>query len=126
MTKNLGVLVIEDDDDLRDLIADGLRNIGYQVTEAITGEDGVAKARAASPRMVILDILLPGMDGWQVLDALRTSEQSADVPILILSVLDPGTPEHRVDGYIVKPFTAAQIEQKVRELAGPPEIEAVP
>jgi two-component system, OmpR family, response regulator len=120
------VLVIEDEDDLRDLVTDCLREAGYRVTKAATGEQGLAMARAQSPRLVILDILLPGMDGWQVLEELRTSESSAHVPILILSVLDPDLDGHRPEGYIVKPFTAAQVEQKVRELAGPPDVEAVP
>jgi CheY-like chemotaxis protein len=120
VSKPLAVLVIEDEDDLRDLIAEVLRAAGYRVEESASGEEGLARARADLPSLVILDILLPGMDGWQVLDTLRTDEQTADVPILILSVLDPDVDRYRVDGYIVKPFTAAQVEQKVRELAGPP------
>ena len=113
------VLVIEDDDGSRALIADDLRYLGYRVAEAVTGEDGVALASRELPRLVILDLLLPGMDGWQVVEALRAAERTRQVPVLVLSVLDPGYQGHRIDGYLVKPFTIAQIEDRVRELAGP-------
>ena len=119
MADGAAVLVVEDSDDVRELITVTLRYAGYRVAEAETGEEGLAKAKAERPRLVVLDLLLPGIDGWEVMDTLRASAETAGVPVLVLSVLDPD-PLHRPDAHIVKPFTAAQIEEKVRELAGPP------
>lgn len=119
MSDGAPVLVIEDDTDVRELVAESLRELGYPVHEAATGEDGLSKARADTPRLVVLDIMLPGISGWQVLHELRAHDALERVPVLVLSILDQDVPSEQVDGYIVKPFTAVQVADRVRELAGP-------
>jgi CheY-like chemotaxis protein len=119
------VLVIEDDDDVRDLIAGRLRAVGYHVECAATGEEGVTKAQLQAPRLVILDILLPGMDGWEALREIRASQPPGTVAAMVVSIVDANHPPAVVDAYIVKPFRSGQIVDKVAELIGPPQSEVM-
>ncbi|HUZ39644.1 MAG TPA: response regulator [Streptosporangiaceae bacterium] len=119
------LLVIEDDADVRDLIADRLRGIGYRVECAATGEEGVALARLETPSLIILDILLPGIDGWEALREIRTASPSRSVSAIVVSIVDANHPPAVVDAYIVKPFRSSQIVDKVAELIGPPQSEVM-
>jgi CheY-like chemotaxis protein len=119
------LLVIEDDADVRDLIADRLRGIGYRVECAATGEEGVALARLETPSLIILDILLPGIDGWEALREIRTASPTRSVSAIVVSIVDANHPPAVVDAYIVKPFRSSQIVDKVAELIGPPQSEVM-
>lgn len=119
------LLVIEDDADVRDLIADRLRGIGYRVECAATGEEGVALARLETPSLIILDILLPGIDGWEALREIRTASPTRSVSAIVVSIVDANHPPAVVDAYIVKPFRSSQIMDKVAELIGPPQSEVM-
>jgi CheY-like chemotaxis protein len=77
MSSGPWVLVIEDDADVRELIAERLRVTGYRVQCAATGEEGVARTKPEAPRLVILDILLPGIDGWEALREIRADQPPA-------------------------------------------------
>jgi CheY-like chemotaxis protein len=116
------VLIIEDDDDVRDLIAGRLRAVGYHVECAATGEEGVTKARLKAPHLVILDILLPGMDGWEALREIRADKPPGSVAAMVVSIVDADHPPATVDAYIVKPFRSSQIVDKVAELIGRPRV----
>ena len=101
------VLVIEDDTSALRLLREYLEPVGYDVQVALNGEAGLAAARGAPPAAVLLDILLPGMDGWEVLRQLRADERLADVPVVILTVVDEreiGLALGAVD-YLVKPVS---------------------
>ena len=65
------ILIVEDDKFLRELIAQKVGKEGYQVTEAIDGEDGVKKAKEDKPDLVLLDLILPGIDGFEVLASIK-------------------------------------------------------
>jgi CheY-like chemotaxis protein len=119
------LLVIEDDQDVRDLIAERLRGVGYRVECAATGEEGVALARLETPCLVILDILLPGIDGWEALREIRAASPAHPVSAVVVSIVDPNHPPAVVDAYIVKPFRSNQIVAKVAELIGPPQSEVM-
>ena len=88
------VLVIEDDADVRDLLSGRLRTAGYPVVGVGTGEEGVAHASQQTPSLVILDLLLPGIDGWEALRQIRASAPGIQVPVVV-SVIDPGAPRTR-------------------------------
>jgi DNA-binding response OmpR family regulator len=124
---NLGspVLIIEDDTDVRELLRERVRAAGYPVVGVATGEEGVAHAQQETPSLVILDLLLPGIDGWEALQRIRADARGAAVPVLVVSIVDPSGPPERVEGYIVKPFRSSQIVDKVAELIGPPEREVM-
>ncbi len=75
--------------------------------------------------MVILDLLLPGIDGWEALHQIRANAKGASVPVLVVPIAGPNGPPDAVEGYIVKPFRSSQIVDKVAELIGPPEREVM-
>lgn len=112
------VLVIEDDEAISDLLRRGLTYEGYRVTVAHDGNAGLLASRDAPPDLVILDLMLPGMDGLEVCRRLRAADE---VPILILTAR--GTVNDRIDGldsgaddYMVKPFSIDELLARVRAL----------
>jgi two-component system, OmpR family, response regulator MprA len=112
------VLIIEDDEAIVRLLRRGLAYEGYQVETALDGETGLALARDHHPDMVILDLMLPGMDGLEVCQRLRGG---SNVPILMLTAKD--TTQDRVQGldagaddYLVKPFELDELLARTRAL----------
>ena len=82
------VLVVDDDPTARDLIARHLRGEGYRVEEAANGTEGIARARQLHPDVMTLDVMMPEMDGWAVLGALKDDRELAEIPVVMLSILD--------------------------------------
>jgi CheY-like chemotaxis protein len=115
------VLVVEDDGDIRDLLLSHLARLGYEVRGVPTGEAALQVAAAERPSLVVLDILLPGIDGWEVARRLRVEPGLAGVPVVIASILDPppaGDAPVEPAGYLVKPFRAAQLGELTARLLG--------
>jgi two-component system response regulator MprA len=120
------ILVIEDDEAIRDLLKRGLSYEGYTVKVANDGSEGLLIARDAPPDLVVLDLMLPGLDGLEVCRRLRSAN---DVPILVLTAR--GTVSDRIagldsgaDDYMVKPFSIDELLARVRALLrrkSPPE-----
>jgi two-component system response regulator MprA len=115
---NERILIIEDDEAIVKVLRRGLAYDGYQVDAALDGESGLIVARDHNPDMVILDWMLPGMDGLEVAQRLRAA---GNVPILILTAKD--TLQDRVQGldagaddYMVKPFELDELLARVRAL----------
>jgi CheY-like chemotaxis protein len=82
------VLVIEDDPGARDLLTRFLTKEGYQVETAAGGEAGIRLARELHPDIITLDVMMPGMDGWAVLSALKADPELADIPVVMLTIVD--------------------------------------
>jgi signal transduction histidine kinase/CheY-like chemotaxis protein len=100
-----GVLVIEDDPATSRLLTTYLERAGYQVSVAATGEQGLATARTCHPEVILLDIHLPGIDGWGILTQLKQDDRLRHIPVVIISALDAsdvGVALGAVD-YFVKP-----------------------
>src|SRR5512142_2364773 len=115
------ILVVEDDADIADLIAHLLRKAGHEAEQARTGTDGLARARAAMPDLIVLDVMLPGMDGMQVCRALRQDDATARVPILMLTARSEeadrvGGLELGADDYVTKPFSPRELVARVAAL----------
>lgn len=111
------ILVIEDDPSVRTLLERGLAYEGYLVETAEDGERGLEAARDRPADLVLLDVMLPGMDGLEVLRRLRSVSQ--DVPMILLTARDK--PEHQVEGleagaddYVTKPFSFDVLLARVR------------
>lgn len=112
------VLLVEDDADLRDTVADSLREQGYAIDTAADGEEGLYRALQADYDAIVLDIMLPRLDGWTVLRRLR---EKKSVPVLLLTArralqdrvqgLDLGA-----DDYLVKPFDLPEVHARLRAL----------
>jgi CheY-like chemotaxis protein len=132
------ILVIEDDEDIRGLLSLRLERMGYQVRSVASGEDGVEAAIKEPPHLVMLDILLPGIDGWEVARRLRANPATAAVPLVIASIVeptrdlgnlgdqeeDPSAPGGRLpveaNAFLAKPFTARQVETVIARIVGSP------
>jgi two-component system response regulator MprA len=112
------LLVVDDDPKITSLLRRALSAEGYEVRTAANGSEGLARVRERQPDLVVLDLLMPGIDGLEV--CLRLREES-DVPILILTAMDET--QHRVQGldsgaddYLVKPFELEELLARVRAL----------
>jgi CheY-like chemotaxis protein len=111
------VLVVEDDEDLRDLLTHHLRQFGCDVTRVDRGEDALPAARRLRPQVAFVDLLLPGMSGSDVIDALRQDPLTADCTIVVTSVLDP-CEYPRALAMLPKPFTRGQVGQALEAALG--------
>jgi two-component system OmpR family response regulator len=112
------VLVVEDEPELLRVLARALREEGYAVDEAADGPDGLFKATSWEYDAVLLDLMLPGLDGWEVLDRLRAVRPT---PVLILTARDAIDERIRgldggADDYVVKPFSLSEVLARVRAL----------
>ncbi|MEI8257114.1 MAG: response regulator, partial [Deltaproteobacteria bacterium] len=112
------ILVIEDDSTIRRLIEVTLSRRGDEVHCAEDGVAGLEVAERVQPDVIVLDVNMPRMDGWEVLKRLRASESFAFTPVILLTAL--ASPDHRVEGfklgaddYMTKPFRAAELEMRV-------------
>ncbi len=113
------VLLVEDDDDLRTALALNLERHGYEVEQAADGEEGLRIAREVRPDLVVLDLMLPKLDGRQVCRLIRT--QDDDVPVLILTALDREIDvvnglDAGADDYMTKPFSLREFLARVKAL----------
>ncbi len=112
------VLVIEDETDLRRAVVQTLREEGYAVDEAAEGEEGLFKALGWDYDAVVLDLMLPGLDGWELLRRLRRERKT---PVLILTARDAVADRVRgldagADDYLVKPFALGELLARLRAL----------
>jgi CheY-like chemotaxis protein len=105
------VLAIDDDPHAIDLIQENLAEAGYQVVGATRGGDGLQKARALHPCVIILDILMPEQDGWQILHELKKDPATRDVPIIVSSIVDNQELGYRLGAadYLRKPLDQSTI-----------------
>ncbi|HLH27260.1 MAG TPA: response regulator [Chloroflexota bacterium] len=123
MSNRSTVLLVEDDPDLRRFAQVTLRLGGYRPLIAADGETGLALARKARPQLMVLDLRLPELDGWQVLQALRATPETAELPVLVLTASAGPADKDRtlaagVAGYLVKPVSAdALLDAVERALA---------
>ena len=115
------VLVIDDESDVLLLCRVNLQHAGHEVLEAADGEQGLAVAMDQTPDAVVLDLMLPGLDGYEVLTALRGRAETKDIPVLILTA--KAQREDRVrcweqgaSEYMTKPFSPAALSSALEQL----------
>jgi GAF domain-containing protein/DNA-binding response OmpR family regulator len=111
------VLVIDDDPAARELIERSLRSEGVRVVAAADGTEGLRLARALRPDVITLDVLMPGLDGWAVLAALKADPDLADVPVILLSMLDERHLGYALGAadYLTKPIKRQRLVGVVRK-----------
>jgi len=118
MPKN--ILIIEDDRFLRELIAQKLIKEDFNISEAIDGEEGIKKIKEEKPDLVLLDLILPGIDGFEVLSKMREDPSITRIPVIILSNLgqredvERGLKLGAVDYLIKAHFTPGEIIEKIK------------
>ncbi len=118
MTKR--ILVIEDTEDNRQIVRDLLESAGFALIEALDGLEGVAAAEREHPDLILMDIQLPGIDGYEATRRIRAIPVLATVPIIAvtsyaLSGDEAKTRAAGCDGYVAKPFSPRQLLAKIRE-----------
>jgi len=115
------VLVVDDEDMIRSVLRLTLVHAGYDVTEAENGEDALSKVQEERPDLILLDVMMPGMDGFAVCEQLRQSPDTAGLPIIMLSARSDS--RSRQEGrrvgatkYLTKPVEANKLLKHVEEV----------
>ena len=115
------ILVVDDEDDILHFLEMVLREKGYQVTTASGGHEALTRAQIDKPDLVLLDIMMPQMDGWEVLKLLRVDEETRRIPVAMLSARTEakdrvqGLQEGAID-YICKPFSLTELLGKIETI----------
>lgn len=112
------VLIVEDEPEIASLVAYHLEKAGYVVSIAAEGEEAVTRARSERPALIILDLMLPGISGFQVLEVIRGSDEIRDTAVLMLTALREDEDRIRglslgVDDYVTKPFNPEELVLRV-------------
>jgi CheY-like chemotaxis protein len=115
------ILVADDDRDIRELITFTLMFVGHKVTQATNGEEAVALARQIKPDLILTDVRMPKMTGYQLCQALRAMDEFKQTPIIVLSAKgqDEEIEMSRTSGatdHMLKPFPPQVLQQRVAEL----------
>ena len=116
------VLVADDDPDIIRFVEVNLRLEGYQVAVARNGEQALDKALELQPDLVLLDVRMPGIDGFEVCSRLRADPRGAAIPVILLTANIPVSGDHHrarevgADDFVVKPFDPGDLMAKVRSL----------
>ena len=108
------VLIVDDDPAILQLVALNLELEGYDVLRATSGPEALEIARDRAPQMIVLDVMMPGMDGYAVCEALRESEATGGVPVLMLSARTSASDQQRAldagaVGYVTRPFDPSDL-----------------
>ncbi|VAX23509.1 Phosphate regulon transcriptional regulatory protein PhoB (SphR) [hydrothermal vent metagenome] len=113
------ILVVDDEEDIRDLLQYNLESAGYEVVVAKTGEEALTAIRAAKPKVVLLDLMLPGIDGLDVCKKVRLESEISETPIIMLTAR--GEEEDIVKGleigaddYVTKPFSIKEVLARIQ------------
>jgi len=120
--RNRTILAIDDDPDTIYLLRENLAEAGYEVIVATDGEDGLRQARERRPGAIVLDILMPHKDGWQVLYELKADPDTREIPIIVLSIVDQKDLGFRLGAadYLLKPPDRDALIGALRRVAAPP------
>lgn len=120
------ILVVDDESDIVETIKMRLEANGYTVLTAVDGNEGYRKAKTDSPDLIILDLMLPGIDGYQVCRLLKFDENYRRIPIIMLTAKSQEEDKMwgekaGADLYMTKPFKPQELLEKIKELIGQPE-----
>jgi two-component system, cell cycle response regulator DivK len=117
------ILVVEDTADILDMITRQLRYAGHSVISAMNGIEGIEYARAHTPDLIVMDLVMPMLNGWEAIKQLKADTCCATLPILAISAGAPREISEKTraagcDGFICKPFTMSELFAAVDELTG--------
>jgi DNA-binding response OmpR family regulator len=113
------VIYFEDDKDMVELVRIILGREGYQITGVAEGQAGIKAVQQGSPDVVLLDLMLPDMDGWEIYQQLKHDESTSHIPVIVITAkaqsIDKvlGLEIAKVDDYISKPFTPQELIERV-------------
>jgi DNA-binding response OmpR family regulator len=113
------IVYIEDDSEMIDLVSLILNRQGYQLSGANGGREGLELVKRISPDLILLDLMMPDIDGWDVYQQLKSNEETRDIPVIVITakaqMIDRVLGLHiaKVDDYISKPFRPAELVESV-------------
>jgi len=121
------VLIVEDHPEMRELLVSQIELVGFSAIPAKDGREGVEKAIQEKPHLILMDIELPGVDGWEAIRILRSNPETQNIPILAAAALFRESDlrsciEAGCNDYIVKPFTFQELQAKVQRLISVPKL----
>lgn len=113
------ILIVEDEEDIQELVRYNLAKEGYRVTQSLTGEDGFKTAKTAHPDLILLDLMLPGLDGLEICRHLKADPKTSHTPIIMLTAKGEESDvvtglELGADDYIPKPFSPKVLIARMR------------
>ena len=119
------VLLVEDNEDNRIVYSTILRHFGYRVMEALNGEEGIATARSEKPDLILMDISIPIIDGWEATQVLKHDPETRQIPIIALTAHALASDRERAmqvgcDGYLAKPCEPRAVVAEVQRFLGQP------
>ena len=119
------VMIVDDDDQVRDIIKTGLTSRGLEIIEAANGHEALTKAVSEAPSLIILDIMMPGMSGFDVCERLRAKPETINVPVVFLTSRSDQADRERAMkygalDYILKPFSPKKLSERVLEIINIP------
>ncbi|MCS7286612.1 MAG: response regulator [Anaerolineae bacterium] len=118
------ILCIEDEPEMIELIRIILEKKGFEVKGAVGGKEGLEKARSEKPDLILLDLMMPEMDGWEVYRQLKSDEELKDIPVIIVTARSQnidkilGLHIAKVDDYITKPFGPSDLVESIKRVLG--------
>ena len=117
------VLLVEDNEDNRIVYSTILKHFGYEVTEALNGEEGIAKARSEKPDLILMDISIPIIDGWEATQVLKHDPSTRQIPIIALTAHALASDREKAmevgcDGYLAKPCEPRAVVAEVQRFLG--------
>ncbi len=120
MTK---ILLVEDNEDNRDMLSRRLERKGFEVILAVDGQDGINKANSEMPNLILMDMSLPVMDGWEATRNLKGNSETASIPVIALTAHAMSSDREKAieagcDDYDTKPIDFARLLEKIASLTG--------
>ena len=117
------ILVVDDDLDILRLVTFSLEKSGYEVLTAVNGKEGLEKATNDRPDIILLDLMMPFMDGAEMLERLKETPDMKDVPVIVLTARCEQQDiaaicVHGVSDYVLKPFNLAELMEKIENVLG--------
>jgi two-component system alkaline phosphatase synthesis response regulator PhoP len=126
MAEKKKILVVDDEPDFAGIVQQNLEKEGFDVEVAYDGEEGLEKVHANPPDAIVLDVMMPGKDGYQVCSELKADDRFADIPIILLTAVASHVTSTRyshrdgmsteADDYLAKPASAEQITESIKGL----------
>jgi two-component system alkaline phosphatase synthesis response regulator PhoP len=126
MSEKKRILVVDDEPDFAGIVQQNLEKEGFEVEVAYDGEEGLEKVQANPPDAIVLDVMMPGKDGYQVCSELKADDRYADIPIILLTAVASQVTSTRyshrdgmsteADDYLAKPASAEQITESIKGL----------
>ena len=118
MTKK--ILVVDDEPDIRKIVTFRLKKAGYEIATATNGQEALDSAQKEKPDLILLDLRLPIIDGYEVCRRLKTDQELKHIPVILLTASSAGkiaekTKEFKADDYLIKPFDPEKLLAKVKK-----------